>query len=159
MDLILQSQNPIFSPQVRREKIEFWGAIVGIKGSKVYILGLGPWPRTLSGSMTYKQYWRCKTQSPMSKLQMRELGKVGWGGISPWLNEAKIKMCVLLSRVTFQESLLIMTCYYECTEGMGAKKYVKESCYHLIECFVANSLATLMRKWYLNCAFQAYSCP
>ena len=55
-------------------------------------------------------------------------------------------MCVLLSRVTFQEALLIMTCYYECTEGMGAKKYVKESCYHFIECFVANSLVALMRK-------------
>ena len=30
--------------------------------------------------------------------------------------------------------------------GMGAMKYLKESCYHCIECSVANSLAALMRK-------------
>ena len=30
--------------------------------------------------------------------------------------------------------------------GMGAMKYLRKSCYHCIECFVANSLAVLMRK-------------
>ena len=29
---------------------------------------------------------------------------------------------------------------------MGTQKYLRESCYHCIECFVANSLAALMRK-------------
>ena len=32
------------------------------------------------------------------------------------------------------------------TRKMGTQKYLRESCYHRIECFVANSLATLMRK-------------
>ena len=32
------------------------------------------------------------------------------------------------------------------TRKMGTQKYLKESCYHCIECFVVNSLATLMRK-------------
>ena len=34
-------------------------------------------------------------------------------------------------------------------EGMGQMrtiKYLRESCYHRIKCFVANSLAALMRK-------------
>ena len=34
----------------------------------------------------------------------------------------------------------------ECTGQMGAGKYLKESCYHGIECFAANSLTALMRK-------------
>jgi len=29
---------------------------------------------------------------------------------------------------------------------MEDRKYLRESCYHYIECFVANSLAALMRK-------------
>ena len=36
--------------------------------------------------------------------------------------------------------------HYECTREMGAQKYLRDSCYHRIECAVANSLATLMRK-------------
>ena len=32
------------------------------------------------------------------------------------------------------------------TRKMGTQKYLRESCYHCIECFVANSLAALMRK-------------
>ena len=35
---------------------------------------------------------------------------------------------------------------YEHTGGMEAQKYLRESCYHRIECSVANPLATLMRK-------------
>ena len=46
--------------------------------------------------------------------------------------------------------------HYEHTRGMRAKKYLRESCYHSIECSIANSLATLMRKWYINSAFQPY---
>ena len=29
---------------------------------------------------------------------------------------------------------------------MGFEKYLRESCYHRIECFAVDSLATLMRK-------------
>ena len=36
--------------------------------------------------------------------------------------------------------------HYERTRGMEVRKYLKESCYHRIECSVANSLAALMRK-------------
>ena len=39
---------------------------------------------------------------------------------------------------------------------MGARKYLRKSCYHRIECSVANSLTALMRKWYLNNSFQPY---
>ena len=34
----------------------------------------------------------------------------------------------------------------ERTGQMGDEKYLRESCYHHIECSIANSLATLMRK-------------
>ena len=46
---------------------------------------------------------------------------------------------------------------YERTGEMGTQKYLKESCYYRIECSAANSLVTLMRKWYLNSAFHLYS--
>ena len=32
------------------------------------------------------------------------------------------------------------------TRKMGTQKYLRESCYHHIECFVTNSLAALIRK-------------
>ena len=41
------------------------------------------------------------------------------------------------------------------TGKMGTQKYLRESCYHRIECSVANSLAALMRKWPLNSTFSA----
>ena len=47
--------------------------------------------------------------------------------------------------------------YHERTGQMGAVKYLRESCYNRIECFVTNTLTTLMRKWYLNSNFQSYS--
>ena len=36
--------------------------------------------------------------------------------------------------------------YHKRTRKMGTQKYLRENCYHSFECFVANSLATLMRK-------------
>ena len=36
--------------------------------------------------------------------------------------------------------------HYERIRQMGAEKYLRESCYHRIECSAANSLAALMRK-------------
>ena len=47
--------------------------------------------------------------------------------------------------------------HHERTGQMGTVKYLRESCCHRIECSVANSLAALMRKWYLNSTFQSYS--
>ena len=47
--------------------------------------------------------------------------------------------------------------HYERTEQIGVEKYLRESCYHHIEYSVANSLAVLMRKWYLNSTFQPYN--
>ena len=47
--------------------------------------------------------------------------------------------------------------HYESIGQMGTIKYLRESCYHHIECSVANSLATLIWKWYLNSNFQPYS--
>ena len=32
------------------------------------------------------------------------------------------------------------------TRNMGTQKYLRESCYHRIECFIAYSLGILMRK-------------
>ena len=46
---------------------------------------------------------------------------------------------------------------YEHTRQQWGGKYLRESYYHRIECFAANSLATLMRKWYLISSFQPYS--
>ena len=34
----------------------------------------------------------------------------------------------------------------ECRGQMGVEKYLRESCYHRIECFAADFLAVLMRK-------------
>ena len=41
------------------------------------------------------------------------------------------------------------------TRKMGTQKYLRENCYHHIECSVANSLTALMRKWPLNSTFLA----
>ena len=40
---------------------------------------------------------------------------------------------------------------------MGGEKYLRESCYNYIEYSAANSLAALMKKWYLNNNYQPYS--
>ena len=46
----------------------------------------------------------------MSKLRMGSLVKVGRGGVSHQLNEVEVEKCVLSSKVTFQEILLIRIC-------------------------------------------------
>ena len=46
----------------------------------------------------------------MSKLQVRMLGKVSRGGVSPWQSETEVRKSVLSSRVTFQE-ILVITIY------------------------------------------------
>ena len=42
---------------------------------------------------------------------------------------------------------------------MEAKKYLRENSYHRIKYSVANSLAALMWKWYLNSDIQPYNYP
>ena len=46
----------------------------------------------------------------MSKLQVRMLGKVSRGGVSPWLSETEVRKSVLSSKVTFRE-ILVITIY------------------------------------------------
>ena len=36
--------------------------------------------------------------------------------------------------------------HYERTKGVGARKYLRESCCHRIKCSATNSLAALMRR-------------
>ena len=47
--------------------------------------------------------------------------------------------------------------HHGCIGQMRIMKYLRESCYHHIECSVANSLVALMWKWYMNNNFQSYS--
>ena len=47
--------------------------------------------------------------------------------------------------------------HHEGTGQRGTMKYLQENCYLRIECFIANSLAALMWKWYLNSNFQLYN--
>ena len=49
--------------------------------------------------------------------------------------------------------------HHESTRQRETMIYLRESYYHHIECFVANSLAALMWKWYLNSNIQPYSYP
>ena len=76
---------------------------------------------------------------------MKGLGRVCRGGISLWLNEAKIKTCLTIHG-DVPRSSIDKDMHYERTGGMRVKKYLRENCYHRIECSVTNSLATLMRK-------------
>ena len=46
----------------------------------------------------------------MSELQVRMLGKVSRGGVSPRLSETEVRKSVLSSRVTFQE-IVVITIY------------------------------------------------
>ena len=80
----------------------------------------------------------------MSELRVRMLGKVSRGGVSPRLSETEVRKSVLSSRVTFREILVITI--YVMGKLLGGGKYLRESCYHCIECFATNSLAALMRK-------------
>ena len=48
---------------------------------------------------------------------------------------------------------------HKCKRRMGTQKYLRESCYHRIECSVANSLAALIKKWSLNNTFLVLQPP
>ena len=47
--------------------------------------------------------------------------------------------------------------HHESTGQREVMKYLRESYYHCIEYFIANSLAALMWKWYLNSNFQPHN--
>ena len=117
--------------------------IIGMRAQE-YMLGLVRRCFMIRGQINSNE--DVETQNSMSKLQMRMLGKEGQGGVSPWLNKAEVRKCILSSRVTFQEILLIKIIHYERTRQIGAGKYLREGCYYCIECSAANSLAALMRK-------------
>ena len=67
-------------------------------------------------------------------------------------NEVEVKKCVLSSKVTFQEVLLIRICTVNVQEKMRAEKYLRKNCYHHIECSTTNSLAAFMLRRSLNSA-------
>ena len=90
----------------------------------------------------------------MSMLRMERLGEV----VSHRINEAQIR-CISYRSKWPSKNSTDRDVYYERTGGMEAQKYLRENCYHRIECSVANFLAVLMRKWSLNSVFQSYSYP
>ena len=85
---------------------------------------------------------------------MRMLGKVSRGGVSPWLSEIEVSLakrnrgqieCPVIQD-DLPENFNDNDIRYERTEQLGGGKYLRESCYHHIECSATNSLAVLMRK-------------
>ena len=76
---------------------------------------------------------------------MERLGEVARGVVSPWIDEAQIK-CISYVQSDFPGNSTDRDVYYERIGEMEAQKYLRESCYHRIECSVANFLAALMRK-------------
>ena len=81
----------------------------------------------------------------MSMLRMEKLGEVVRGVVSPWIDEAQIK-CISYVQSDLPGNFIDRDMYYERIGGMKAQKYLRENCYHRIECSVANFLAALMRK-------------
>ena len=117
-----------------------------------YILGFGPCPRRHNGPRIDQQWGRSKTLSFTSKLWLLRLREVGWGEVSPQLNEGGVRKCVLISRVTFQEVLLIRIYTVNVWDKMEVEKYLRKGCYRRIECSAANSITAFMWRIPLNSA-------
>ena len=66
--------------------------------------------------------------------------------MSPRLSKAEVQKCGLPPRSNVPGDSVDKDMHHESTEQRKAMKYLKESCYHRIECSVANSLAVLMKK-------------
>ena len=64
----------------------------------------------------------------------------------PWLSEADVRRCGLPSKSKIPGDSIEKDIHHESTGQRKAMKYLRESCYNYIECSVANSLATLMKK-------------
>ena len=78
-------------------------------------------------------------------LRMERLGEIIQGVLSPRIDEAQINVYPIVQS-DLPENSTNKDVNYERTGGMEAQKYLRESCCHRIECFVANFLAALMRK-------------
>ena len=78
-------------------------------------------------------------------------------GMLPQLSKVEVRRCYLPSRSNVLEDFIDKDIHHESTGRMKVMKYLRESCYHHIKCSIANSLSSLMRKWYLNNNFQPYS--
>ena len=59
-------------------------------------------------------------------------------------------MYILIIKVIFQEVPMRKTCLINVQEGWEPKKYLRECCYHRIECLAANFLTAFMRRRFLN---------
>ena len=62
------------------------------------------------------------------------------------LSKVEARRCNLPSRSNIQGNSIDKDTHHEGTGQRETMKYLRESCYHRIECSVANSLVTLMRK-------------
>ena len=78
------------------------------------------------------------------------MGEVSRGGVSPRLNREGVRRWVLLSKMTFQEVLLIRICTVNVQDEGRVEKYIRKSCCHHIEYSAANSLAAFMWRRLLN---------
>ena len=137
---------PFFS---RKERVEFWGAIVRIKGLNKDI---GPWAeledviklndkcvvgqasRVLGWGkgLIIMNMWHCLRSSSSSAKQSRSLKSKHPSDIGQW--------ATVLGRLSFNERWV--------TKEM--RNIGEESYYHHIECSTSNPLAAWMWKWCLN---------
>ena len=81
----------------------------------------------------------------MSRLQIERFGKVVRGGVAPRINKHRSNIYPIVQSDLPRNST-DSDMHYERAGEMRAQKYLRESCYHCIECSVANSLTVLMRK-------------
>ena len=77
--------------------------------------------------------------------------------IPPRLSKSEVKGCGLPLRVTFWIIPWVRISIRNEQDRGKSWNISRESCYHRIKCSAANSLAALIRKWYLNSNFQPYS--
>ena len=59
----------------------------------------------------------------------------------PWLSEAEVRRCGLPSRSNVLGDSIDKDIHHESTGQRKVMKYLRENCYHRIECSIANSLA------------------
>ena len=124
---LLKIKTPLSSSD-GKEKLEFWGAIMGTRAQN-NILGLGPCPRTLTSS-------RRETRLRSSTLQASPVGDKGEkvrGGTPPRTRQTQTK-CILkqLKHAPWTR------------EREENSKYLRKSCHHHIKYTTATFLAALM---------------
>ena len=66
------------------------------------------------------------------------------GRVSPRLNKVEIRKRCSVIQSDIPGNSINKDMHYKRIGQMGARKYLKESCYHHIEYFVADSLTALM---------------